>query len=371
MSTATAIPRFARYPKRTHVRDLIPALDRFCESLAVGERIPTRAELVQKFNASERAVLRALDELEREGKIVRRQGSGVFVAERKTTNDNGIVPQTITNQQTIVAIAKPDSSYYDHAMRLLFGYIENAGMSLACRFLDPATSTLTLPAEDAIKPRGYIVFRQDLLPLARQLQDAGNRVVLVGAPYVGTKPEVPNVYGDHQKGGYLAAQHLITLGHRHIAFCGTRDTLQTRRWKGYERAIADAQRKGLDIASSVLFLEEAEEWEQSSEKAREYFARADAPTGIAVWNDHEATGLLSSLTRARIRVPEDVSLVGYDDLPEGRRVHPPLTTVDSALEQQLQAALDILTDESPIARTHTVVVLPALVKRESCAPLQP
>jgi hypothetical protein len=150
-------------------------------------------------------VLRALDELEREGRIIRRQGSGVFVAQRKANNSNGIIPTTLTDNRTIVAIAKPDSSYFDHAMRLLFGHVENAGMSLACRYLDPATSTLSLPADDAVKPRGYIVFRQDLLPLARQLQDAGNRVVMVGTPYVDQTPEVPNVYSDHQKGGSLAA----------------------------------------------------------------------------------------------------------------------------------------------------------------------
>jgi LacI family transcriptional regulator len=117
----------------------------------------------------------------------------------------------------------------------------------------------------------------------------------------------------------------------------------------------------------VLFLDEVESWKQSPEEAQQYFKRADAPTGIAVWNDHEAVGVLSALSRAGIRVPDHVSLVGYDDLPEGRRVHPPLTTVDSAVEQQLQAALDILTGDAPPSSTHTVVVLPALIKRESCA----
>jgi DNA-binding LacI/PurR family transcriptional regulator len=355
--------------RRPDADSVLRRLDEMCATLQPGDSIPTHTELMRRFDASERSVLRALDELQRVGKVVRRNGVGTFVADASSMagNNGSVVPASVADSRTVIAIVKPDQSFFDHAIRLLFRQVEAADLSLASRFLDPATSTLPAAPAEASRPLGYILFRQDLLPLARQLQDAGNRVVLVGTPDAGAKLEVPNVYGDQQKGGYLATQHLIELGHRRVAFCGLPGTMQSRRWKGHERALADARRKGLEITSSVLFLEEVEQWKRVPEKAQQYFKSSNAPTGIVVWNDHEAIGVLSTLARAGIRVPEDVSIIGYDDLPEGRRVHPPLTTIDSAVEQQLQAALDILTDSAPVGSTHTVVVLPALVKRESCA----
>ena len=70
---------------------------------------------------------------------------------------------------------------------------------------------------------------------------------------------------------------------------------------------------------------------------------------MVVWNDHEAVRLATVLSRAGVRVPEQVSLVGYDNLPESSLIYPLLTTIDQAIGQQLRLALRLLTQPVPPA----------------------
>jgi len=349
---------------------VLDALGGMCETLHPGDAIPSHRHLMRELQASERSVLRAIEEMRRDGKIVRRHGSGTFVADPAHANGNGSqahaapgtpMPGQVANN-TLVAIAKPDHSAFDRALELLLEQAELADLSLVCRPYNPGTSA-PLPAE---RPVGYLLFRKVLLPLAEQLQAAGNRVVLIGAPGANESFGVANVRGDQEQGGYLATRHLIELGHRRIALCGDVDLQQTLRWRGHLRALAEAKRRrNLQINEECIRFTEVAEWSRQPERAAQFFRRPNAPTGVAVWNDHEAVKLLGVLMRAGIRVPEEVSLVGYDDLPEGRFIHPALTTLDTGVEQQLRAAINLLTaPEAPSLET-TVVIVPHLIQRDS------
>jgi len=89
------------------------------------------------------------------------------------------------------------------------------------------------------------------------------------------------------------------------------------------------------------------------------------PTAFAAWNDFGALKLFGLLTQLGIRVPQDVSLMGYDNLPESSLIYPKISTVDSSIEHQLQTALAILTSPQTPAPNHTVVALPSLIRRDS------
>lgn len=358
--------------KRSDVSQVIQLLDNLCASLRPGDRVPTHTALMRQFQASERTVLRALDELQRAGKIVRRNGVGTFVTERQRAVRSGAptVPSVAVDSRTVVAIAKPDQSFFDRCMELLYGHVQTADLSLVCQLIDPHTRPVLTPPLASNRPLGFILFRYDLAPLAKQLQEAGCHVVLVGAPPADVTPEVPCVYGDHERGGYLATRHLLDLGHRRIAFVGDYNLQQTLRWQGHMRALREAQRKrrGEEIHAAVVLPNEVADWTKEPKLAADYVRRPDAPTGFVVWNDHQAAALLAVFTRAGVKVPEEASLVGYDALPAGELVYPPLTTLDSSIDQQLHAALSLLTRPTPPPPTYTVVVLPSLVPRESCAP---
>jgi DNA-binding LacI/PurR family transcriptional regulator len=350
--------------------EAVRALDELCASLRPGDRIPTHTELMRRFGASERAVRFALEELQREGKIIRKNGVGTFVAERGAAGLPGasLAAPALLDSRTVVVIARPDSSFFDRCVSLLYQHAESADLNLVCLPIDPATGPSLTPPPDSHRPLGFILFNYRLMaPLARDLQDAGCRVVVVGAPPADVTPEVPCVYNDHELGGYLVVRHLLDLGHRRLAFYGDADLPRSLRWRGYQRALREAQRGSVEVQSTVLPLEEIGAWTKEPELAARYFRRPDAPTAVAAWNDHEALLLLSALKRAGVRVPEEVSLTGYDALPEGELIDPPLTTVDHAIDRQLQAALNVLTRPTPPPASHTVVVLPTLAPRQSSA----
>lgn len=363
--------------KKAETARVLSELQELCRGLKPGDMIPTRVELMRLFAASERAVRWALDELEREGEINRRQGAGTFISEPKHSGSTGtILPHRLTDAKTVVAITAPDHAIFERAMALLFRHVASADLSLACRLVDPVNPSLPIPKlegsgwHDGTDALGYVVFGRALLPLAEQLHQAGNRTVLVGTPYVDVEPQVPTVQGDQEQGGYLAARHLLNLGHRRIAFRGASDLPHLRRWQGHQRALAEVRKRGLAVQDSVIYEDEYLRWQGAPGEAKAFFERPDAPTGIVVWNDYEAVPLLSLLSFIGVRVPEDVSVVGYDNLPEGERMHPPLTTVDGAIEQQLQAAVHLLTRPVAPSPSHTVVVLPTLVPRASSGPVK-
>lgn len=363
--------RTAGTTRRAEAQRVFLALDQFCADLAPGDRVPTHTELMRRFGASERMVLSALEEMRKAGRIVRRHGAGTFVTD-PSRDSGGSLPSVLSQARTVVALARPDHSFFDRALELLFQHVAAADLELVCRPLLPGPDGAALAPETLGHPYGFLVFGYPLAPLARQLREGGSRVVLVGTPPFGLTLDIPCVYGAQDYGGYLAAQHLLSLGHRRIAFAHAGNGLsQSLRWQGCLRAVREAERGGLAVDLTVLSLEETEVWRGDPDRAAAWVRRPEAPTGVVVWNDHEAVYLLLSLTRAGVRIPEELSLVGYDALPEGELVSPALTTVDPFIDQMLHIALSLLPQSDSPSVIHTSTVVPALVVRESTAPPPP
>jgi DNA-binding LacI/PurR family transcriptional regulator len=348
-----------------------------------GDTVPPHHEIMRRIDASERSVRWALDELRRTGVIVRRPGARTVVAGESV----GAMPDAAqndgyTNRQaaagvdnrTVIAIAQPDGGIFDQAMQVLMRQGKMAKLAVHCRLMpnEEAADFPVPPTEEG--PRGYILFRRDFLPLAEKLQAAGHRVVFVGTAYNDVSVEVPHVSGDQEYGGYVAVRHLLELGHRRIAFDFTDDYRNLRRWSGCEAAIAEAREEGLEIEFGVLGVKNSGEpdsliagWGTDPDTVRVFFSRAGAPTAIVSWNDDMAVKMLTLLQRAGLQVPEDVSLMGYDNLSRSATVHPALTTIDGALDQQIQAALRLLTQPNSLTQKQSIIVLPSLVQRESTA----
>ena len=355
---------------RVKFPETLDSLQEFCASLAPGDLIPTHTELMRRFDTSERAVLKALEEMQRDGKIVRKRGVGTFVAERNAVRESSpIVPDSLLDTRTVVAILRPDHSFFDRCLDVLFQHAKAADLSVACRLIEGNSSWPEAGLSDVRPNAGFLVFNQALQPIARGLQEAGHRVVVLGTPHPEETPCVPCVYGDHEQGGFLAVRHLLELGHTRLLFAGFSHLDDSLRGRGHARALKTWNARSDSAPAQITLLSEEElaSWEQNPARAQDFFARPDAPTAIVAWNDHRALGLLRTLNRAGVSVPEQVSLVGYDALPEGCLVHPALTTINPHIEGQLQSALGILTRVTPPPPSHCVVVVPTLVVRESSA----
>lgn len=356
--------------RNTKHATLTQTLLELVSGLRPGDRLPSQTELMRRYAVSDRTVLRSLDDLRRAGWIERRHGSGTYVADPSLRRRTPVAPQEVASS-TIAALALTFGGFYQHCVDLLSVQAEEAGLALLCHHARHEDSFEDVLPLEALNPRGFVIFSYYLLPIAKRLMERGHRTVIVGAPPSDVYPDAPWVCDDQEFGGWMACRHLLDVGHRRLAyvFTNTRYPLErTRRWKGHLRALDEARRTGLDVSEVVCYHDEVNAWRDNPALAAAYFRRVGAPTGVVTWNDHEAAMLVTILRGAGIRVPEDVSIVGYGALPVGEHTYPQITTIDPQVDAQLRAVMDLLTRPTAPPDTHAVIVVPMLLRRASCAP---
>ena len=196
-----------------------------------------------------------------------------------------------------------------------------------------------------------------------------HREVLGGLPcvYLGANhDESPSyVMADNETGAYAAARYLIRLGHRDILFLGGRTTSRTReqRIRGFRRALAEAGLEGRELPAppNVTLMRQ---W--SYETALELL-KGPLPDAIFAYSDMTALKVLEAAEERGVRIPEDLSMVGYDNIAFGalHRIH--LTTVSQHKYQQGQIAVERLLEKINGSRAHTEDILePELIIRSTC-----
>jgi DNA-binding LacI/PurR family transcriptional regulator len=179
---------------------------------------------------------------------------------------------------------------------------------------------------------------------------------------------VPSVCVDLEVGGFIAATHLIALGHRHIAHIADRAPVSEHaadRSQGYLRALRAAH-----IPFQEAWLSEGENSLAGGRDAmRALLARPEArPTAVFTFNDLMAIGALHAIREAGLRVPEDIAVVGFDGIALGAFTTPTLTTIDHPRRElgrlAVELVLDRLDGRETSVRDHVLPV--RLVVRESC-----
>ena len=180
--------------------------------------------------------------------------------------------------------------------------------------------------------------------------------------------EVPTIGSNNWAGGVSATEHLVALGHRRIAHVAGRSDLwcSRARLNGYR---AELQAAGLP-ADPDLVVEGNFDFESGFRAARQLLDLADRPTAVFAASDQMALGVTEALRRARLSVPNDISVVGFDDLPLVRWSSPPLTTVGQPLVAMGRLAVHTVLRLVRGERLEStrVELATALVVRDSTAP---
>lgn len=181
-------------------------------------------------------------------------------------------------------------------------------------------------------------------------------------------PDVPSAGASNWNGGLAAARHLAGLGHRRIAVVTGPGHMEAA------RARLDGFRSGLDLAGTPLdpALERHGDFriETGLELALELLRLEVPPTAIFACNDGMAVGVYHAAAQLGVRIPEDLSVVGFDDLPKAKWTVPPLTTVRQPLRAMGNAAASMtvsLAAGETLPRQR-VELATELVVRESTAP---
>jgi LacI family transcriptional regulator len=149
-------------------------------------------------------------------------------------------------------------------------------------------------------------------------------------PLVVVDREVPDVavdtvLTDHYQGGRLATQHLVDLGHRRIACipAGSELSPSSDRVTGYQDVLRE---NGLAVDEALIVRGDFQ-YKSGFEAAQQLLALAEPPTAVFASNDLMAVGCISAATQQGLRVPEDLSVVGFDDVRLASFTNPPLTTI--------------------------------------------
>ncbi|MBN2501431.1 MAG: LacI family DNA-binding transcriptional regulator [Anaerolineales bacterium] len=200
-----------------------------------------------------------------------------------------------------------------------------------------------------------------------------NELTLI-SPLVAIDPHDDNIFpaviSSNREGASAVMDYLISLGHRRIGYIAGRPGLlsTTHRQQGYQEAL---QRAGLPIEPALI---------QSGDYTREtgfHCAQAlltlpDPPTAIFAANDQSALGVIDAVHEAGLSIPDDVSVVGFDNIPQAARAIPALTTVDQSVSEMGYVATNMLFKLiHGSSLDYQIYQVPIqLVIRESCRSIQ-
>jgi DNA-binding LacI/PurR family transcriptional regulator len=246
----------------------------------------------------------------------------------------------------------------EQAARTGYKVLVNTGSRSAAREADAMETLLQLRADGLILAAP--VLDEDVI--LRASQEAP--VVLVGRET--RLPSVDIVTNDDRAGAEVAVEHLVSLGHRHIAHIdGGQGAGAAARRRGYESAM---KRLGLGACVTVVPATFTEEGGHSG--CLVLLDHRPRPTAIIAANDLAAIGALNAIEESGLKVPDDVSLVGYDNTSLAALRHISLTTIHQPRLEMGQLALGALLErvDEGRAQARRVVLSPSLVVRASTAP---
>jgi len=324
------------------------------------------ADVARIAGVSHQTVSRVLNEADRVRPETRER---VLLAMRELDyRPNSVARALVTGRSRTLGVVSFDTTLYGPASTL-FG-IERAAHSqgyfvsiVSVTSLDRAS---VLRAVERLRAQGVdgilIITPQDTAAEAVLHTPPDVPVVAVEA---GPEMSVPVVAVDQVAGATAATEHLLELGHRtvwHVA--GPADWLEARqRIDGWMAAL---ERAGADVPPLLTG-----DWSARSgyELGRRLATVRDI-TAIFAANDQMALGILRALYEAGREIPRDLSLVGFDDIPEAQFFTPPLTTVQQDFNELGRQSLMLLLEEIAMSERSSahVVVPPTLKVRESTAP---
>jgi len=190
-------------------------------------------------------------------------------------------------------------------------------------------------------------------------------------PHVGGE-QMPIIDSENFAGAVSAVEHLISLGHRRIGFlAGRRDLVSARRREqGYRAALEAA---GIPFDPDLIEVGSFTA-EGAVEPAHRLLSLSDRPTAIFAANDLSASEVLRTAQELGLAVPDDLSVVGFDNIPESALTDPPLTTIDQSIQAMGHAAIEILISliEQPQRHgerpAHRTLPTRLVVRRSTAAP---
>jgi LacI family transcriptional regulator len=322
--------------------------------------------------------------------VAARAGVSVATVSKVINNRYGVASDTTARVQAVIDELGYQASLVAQSLR---NHRTNV-IGILVADLEPFSAELLKGAADAIRGSGFelVIYsagghasdrvgweRRYLSRLSGTLIDGAVLVtptvvdVNYGAPIVAIDPHtgqsgLPTVDSDNLRGAQLATGHLLGLGHRRIAMLTGRPDLESARLRerGYREALAAA---GVAADESLIRVG-AYDPDVSMEQARLLLSAPSPPTAVFAANDVSAIATIEVATDLGMRVPADLSVVGFDNIPESALCAPPLTTVEQPIrkmgERSIELLLRLIRGE-PAGATHITLATNLVVRQSTRA----
>lgn len=344
-----------------------------------GEKIYSENELVKIFSVSRHTVRLAVGDLVHEGWLYREQGAGTFCSNRALENKTEKTDQVV-NTKTIGLLTTYISDYiFPFIIRGIESYLADHGYSLILastnnniekekqclqNMLDRNIDGLIV---EPTKSSNY----NPNINYYLELEHRNIPYLMINQYYPQLIP--PHIIVNDENGGFLGTDHLIKLGHEKIVGMFKTDDLQgVYRMKGFIRAFRE---NNIAFFPEMILNFSTEDQETTlHEKIKDFLISFETmPTGIICYNDQIALAVLNVLRELNLRVPEDISIVGYDDsyLSEASDVkltsltHPKMQMGIEAAKWIVSAVENKFKDGSGKFPQQSIVYEPELVIRNS------
>ncbi|RDW20701.1 GntR family transcriptional regulator [Oceanobacillus chungangensis] len=340
------------------------------------QKIKSESELMEIFGVSRHTVRLAIGDLVTEGWLYREQGSGTFCADREK---NGSQISHARNKE-IAIIATYISDYiFPSIIRGAEEYLSKNGYQVSIfstnndhenekRVLE---KILTQNFDGVIIEPTKSAISNPNINYYLNLENQKIPYIMINAYYDELEPL--SVTMNDEKGSYLLTEHLINLGHNNIVgFFKTDDNQGSKRMKGYLKAHRDLG-KSINPANIVTYRSDEKNKKPVEEFSRILSSTSERPTGIVCYNDELAVKLLDVIREQKLTVPEDISIVGFDNSFLAEVTEVKLTTIEHPKSEMGKVAakliLDLINEKKGLNKekdkAQSVVYEPEVIIRSS------
>ncbi|WP_018924976.1 GntR family transcriptional regulator [Salsuginibacillus kocurii] len=339
------------------------------------QKISSEHKLMEQFKVSRHTIRQAIGELVSEGWLYREHGAGTFCADRSHNNSTS-APKNIALITTYI------SDYiFPHLIRGAESYLSERGYNVILFSTNNDFNKERMALENILSQKvdGIIVeptksaFTNPNINYYLNLENLGIPYVMINAYYEELEP--PSIIMDDEKGAYLSTDHLLSQGHENVVGIFKTDDLQgVKRMKGFVKA---HRKHRLNIHPENLITYATEEKDSKpSEKINKLLDnKTGRPTGIVCYNDELVIQVLKVIRGLNLKVPENISIIGFDNSHFTEATEIKFTSVAHPKMKMGEKAAEMIVDMVENSKmndnaTNSIVYEPELVVRTSSSPLK-
>ncbi|SYW12368.1 Transcriptional repressor AraC [Oenococcus oeni] len=337
----------------------------------IGDRLPTESYLMAEFGVSRFTVRRAIDELVNENFVRRVQGDGMYIKDWHKTN------KADDDLQTIAVITTHIADYiFPNIINAIDNVVSKAGYSLilANTHNDPKRERDSLLRLLKLKPAAWIIeptqsaVNHENINLYRQIEKLNVPALFINSSYPGIN--FPYLRTDDETGVFKLTNYLFSIGHRRIIGAFQIDDLQgVDRMKGFTKAYLNHPYFS-DQLSTIMY-KSTDGYEMIFDRIMNFYnnQNINKPDAIICYNDQFAISLIDTFKEQGWRIPEDISIIGFDDFKMSSYITPTLTTLSHPKSQMGRDAGKMILQLINNQKVKSITYQPELILRKSVKPI--